>query len=458
MVPVAVSKNNSNAEPSTNTATTVDFNQSPAAAVTGSQSSKAPTAPTSTAAPTPTIVKKQMALCDCKVGAYFNGSCYAQLADAITEMPDGGNITIPVTVTVTTEIPVTKSLTLLGATTCGVKGRPTINVDMNAPVGGALRLLKKDQVFTARNLKFQRVGKGFSTAIRTPELAHKENVVDTHETGQQVALTIDGCEFTNFYTQARGGSAIWVEKVKAMNVVNSMFISNIVETEGYLYDGTGAIWIRTVPVGVTATIQNCRFEKNKHLYFHGLGAGAGFFEVFGKVVMKGNKFYNNVCSAGGGFYIDAIQPKASVSIEDDFQFNQGVSAADEMRGGAMWLKDINGGTVYIGGDFANNVCPRDRAGAIANNRLEMGGRVTVNAVFEKNTCGKGGSVWDTLQGFRDSSITFAPGCQYSENSSPDGWAIRLRRPVTDQDGNPLPANEIRDDHIMTGPEAGVTFN
>eukprot|EP00123_Amoebidium_parasiticum_P011946 comp21010_c0_seq1/m.28204 comp21010_c0_seq1/g.28204 ORF comp21010_c0_seq1/g.28204 comp21010_c0_seq1/m.28204 type:complete len:499 (-) comp21010_c0_seq1:526-2022(-) len=430
-VPVAVSQHNASSRANAIQQT------STLAPVSTSYVRSIPPAPKPTPTTTATLTPTQNASdpCTC-LGVFSNGTCYTTLAEAVNATSDNGVLLLARNTTVTDEILLEKSISLVGATCKGLP-KPIVYVDMDiGPSGCVFRLAAEHQTLALENLNFQRLDdSGYASVARSPELSDETTIEEMGKSKQRTTLSIKKCSFSNFQTKSRGGAVFFIDRTDNLTITDSSFSENRVKLTELLYDGSGAVFVRTLVKDGVGTVKNSQFSDNKHEFFHGLGAGMGFYEIFGDFSLQNVKFTNNRCSAGAGFYVDSIRPGASVDIDCDFEGNvaESLTGFPESRGGAMWLKNIQG-SVYISGSFVGNQCPNDRGGAIANNRLDAGGSVTVDAYFEDNQSTKGASVWDTQQGFSNAKIRFESGCEFKGNTchgcEADGMIIRLMRPVT----------------------------
>eukprot|EP00123_Amoebidium_parasiticum_P014429 comp22495_c0_seq1/m.33973 comp22495_c0_seq1/g.33973 ORF comp22495_c0_seq1/g.33973 comp22495_c0_seq1/m.33973 type:complete len:541 (-) comp22495_c0_seq1:591-2213(-) len=402
-------------------------------------------APATPAGPTAIATSGAFEPCTCAVIA-TNQSCYPDLQSAVAIADPGSVIYVLNSTTVTNEISIANSLTFRSldcSAKTGVKGqKPTIFSSMNMKAGGIFRVSGDKTRISLEGLNFRRKeGSGFSSVIRTKELGTDYVIEKYPATPESTDLYVKDCNFSGFRVDARGGSVFWIEKAGNIEIRNSKFTKNRVDTESYeMYDGSGAVWVRFVPEDANINVDNCEFAQNEHTFWHGEGSAFGGNIVSGTIRITNSRFINNRCQSGGAMFWEMIEKTGNLVVDKtEFRGNSVelrphvvTGEFEGARGGAIWLKWIKG-TVNINGDFIENSCHGDRAGAIANNRLLQGGRVTISGKFEGNTADKGAAVWDTMQGWSDNAIlTVEESTEFSGNRGLTGedLLIRLMAPET----------------------------
>eukprot|EP00123_Amoebidium_parasiticum_P015819 comp23161_c0_seq1/m.37465 comp23161_c0_seq1/g.37465 ORF comp23161_c0_seq1/g.37465 comp23161_c0_seq1/m.37465 type:complete len:639 (-) comp23161_c0_seq1:47-1963(-) len=381
--------------------------------------------------PLPVVTCQGALPCPGDIAVVANGTTVAvcqmgkPLAQVIADVPDWSVILLAKDEHVSAEILLAKNLVIRGCKPDG--GKAIITTDINVEEGCIFRIGGRSQRLEFYDLSLERTGLGFASAIRTWERLE----TDTSDLiGSLVWLVIEGCEFKNFYTRARGGAAIFIDSMSDFSLRGSLIQGNRVNIVGERFDGGGAVWILWVDNIRKAEVKDCVFQDNHHEFQHGVGGALMFDNVMGRVDIIGNAFTSNSASGGGALMISGINELATVTIDSKFENNTATEFGWGSRGGAAWIERING-TLIIRGEFVNNNAPSDRGGAIANNGIMQNASVTIDAQFGYNNCSEGGAAWDTLGvGFRNrGKLTLKSTCTFEGNTGEMGRIIRLTRPV-----------------------------
>lgn len=353
-------------------------------------------------------------------------TCFDTLAEAVAASGEGDLIQVTNDIEITESITLPHSLALAGCPRKATEGDsapgrqtipirgPTVLTRYNTERSGVLFMSGTNKTYTFSNLNFVNEAP-YASLLRTLE---RKQADGNWNYFAAVNISLSHCTFKNYRTLAPGGSVLYVNTAKGLQIDHCQFSNNTVALKERIFGGAGTVWVVEVREDAEFSITGSLFQDNSHEFNHGLGGGVGLDFLSGRFLIDNTTFYNNRASGGAGLYVQSVEAIARIDIVNSiFYRNVATEYGWGSRGAATWVQFIKGLVAINQSYFVENIAPAGRGGVVANNQVIGNASVVFDRdMFFNNTAADGAAVWDTLQGFEPTaSITFKDNCKFAGN-------------------------------------------